>query len=85
MVEPGVATGYHEMVDIAEERDEAGTALRRGLGELLNHRRIRGELPDQRQQRCSPCQLGALMRCAERHESVYSTGRLPGVARNSVR
>ena len=37
MVKPGVVTGYHEVVDIAVERDEAGLALRRRLGQLLDH------------------------------------------------
>jgi methylmalonyl-CoA mutase C-terminal domain/subunit len=73
MVDPGVAPRHHQMIDVAEERNESRTAPLGGLGELPNHRRSRGELPDQRQQRRGPGQLCALMRCTKRHESVYPT------------
>ncbi len=71
MVEPGVAAGHDEVVDVAVKRDEAGATAGCRLGQLVDHRRVGSELSDQRQEWRGPCQLGAVMGCTERQQSVY--------------
>jgi hypothetical protein len=71
MVQPGVAAGHDQRIDVAVERDEPGTAASCRLGEFLNHRRARSELADQRQQGRGPRQLGALVRRAQGDQGVY--------------
>ena len=72
MLEPGVAAGHDNGVDVAVKYDEPGTAAHRRLGQLLNYGRAWCELPDQRQQGRDPRQLGALVRRTEGHQGVYA-------------
>src|SRR5215213_9805704 len=71
MVQPSVATGHDQMIDIAIEREKARAALGCRLGQLLDQCGVWGELTDQGQQRYGPGQLSAVMRRTQRYQGVY--------------
>lgn len=73
MIQPTVATGHDQVVDIAVERDKPGVALWRRLAQLLDYQGVRRELTYQGQQRGDPGQLSALVRRTERYQCVYES------------
>src|SRR5512133_3311229 len=73
MIEPSVATGHDQVVDVAVERNKPGVALWRRLGQLVDYRGVRRELTHQGQRRGGPGQLSALVWRAERYQCVYES------------
>ena len=84
MVKPGIVTGYHQVVDIAVERDEAGLAVRRRLGSSWitgNSERVVGPAAAAVQ----PMPDGCLDEVCLASPGCVRDGRHPGVARSSGR